>query len=92
MSNRYLTKIAGLNIMDNVIKPVGSLIGNVAKDVGNSFHQALGGGYRDAAVAAGVKNQNALRNAGDVKGMTRAIYEHGTNKNLPINYRRSGSL
>ena len=55
--------------MSNVIKPVfgaaKDVVKGVAKDVGQSAHKALGGGFRDAAVAKGITNQRTLRGIKD---------------------------
>ena len=63
MSNKYLEKIAG--VYSGVIKPVASIatsaIKMVGKDIGNSVHSAMGGAFKDEAVAKGFTNQNKLR-------------------------------
>lgn len=79
MSNKYLVKISGL--IGNVVKPVfgvaKDVVKSVAKDVGHSAHTALGGGYRDAAVAKGIKNQKDLRAIKDPKSYLKATKPRG---------------
>lgn len=80
MRNKYLTKIAS-NIMSNIIKPVfgaaKDIVGAVARDAGTSAHKALGGGYRDAAVAKGITSQKTLRGISDPKSFLKATRPKG---------------
>lgn len=68
--------------MSNIVRPVvgaaADVVKSVAKDVGHSAHIALGGGYRDAAVAKGVKSQYILRGIKDPKSLVKATRPKGS--------------
>ena len=80
MKNKYLIKIAS-NIVSNIIKPVygatKDIVKGVAKEVGVSAHKALGGGYRDAAVAKGITKQKTLRDIHDPRSYLKATRPKG---------------
>jgi hypothetical protein len=80
MKNKYLTKIAS-NIVSNIVKPVygaaKDIVKGVAHEVGSSAHKALGGGFRDAAVAKGITNQKALRDIHDPRSYLKATRPKG---------------
>lgn len=59
MENKYLNKIAG--VISSVVQPLLGIGKGIAKDVGQSAKTALGGGYREAAIAKGITNQHTLR-------------------------------
>ena len=47
--------------MSSIVQPLVGIGKGVAKDVGQSAKTALGGGYREAAIAKGITNQHTLR-------------------------------
>lgn len=80
MSNKYLVKLASLGIISNIVKPVLSIGKGIIKDIGTSAHKAIGGGFRDAAVAKGVTNQSILRGISDPRSFLKATKP----KDLPL--------
>lgn len=85
MTNKYLTKIAGLppvggilkSVHKNVLKPaigVGKDLGNA---IGRDVHTALGGGYRDVANFHGITSQKGLRDVKDAKSLSKALESKG---------------
>lgn len=87
MSNKYLEKIAGARSFRS---PFNSLMGagltslkNLGKGVGNQFHNAFGGAYRDYAQnTLGITNPAHLARTSSVRSMAREYYKKnpiGTN-------------
>ena len=70
MTNKYLTKISGM--FGSVLKAGAGLVADAAKGVGKDIHLAVGGGYRDAAVAKGITSQNTLRGINTPKSYLQA--------------------
>lgn len=75
--NKYLTKISGIvsGTYHRVLKPVAGVAGDILKDIGHSYHSALGGDFRDAAVNLhGITHQPTLRAIHDQKSYIEHVH------------------